>query len=365
MSTRASSRRARGALAERRLRGPASLLAAALALAVVFVAAPVARAHPLGLGALVVTEREGGILEASLHLSPDEAGVARPELTPATGCESVGAATRAERGDGTLVRVVRMRCEGEGASLAVDGLSGSDVRVLATVRLRGAPERRLVLEPDAARLDLARGRATGDGDALSASIVLGATHVALGVDHLLFVLGLLLLSRTPRALVLAITGFTLGHSVTLGLATLGVLSLSSAPVEITIALSLVLVALEAERLERVPAAPATLAVRWPWLVAGLFGLVHGLGFASALAALDLGEGRLVPTLVGFNVGVELGQLAFVALVLVAVRALAAAQGRAGATPPRLRRLAAHAIGGAGTYLAASRALGRGLELVAL
>lgn len=307
---------------------------------------PVARAHPLGLGALLVVERDDGAFDVSLRLSPDEAGVARPALVPGADCTLVGPVRAGHDGE-TLTRTLRMRCEGGGAALDVAGLAGSDVRVLATVRRRGAPDRRAVIDPDSAHIDLGRADAATDDASSVEMLGLGAQHVALGIDHLLFVLGLLLLARTPRAIVLAITGFTLGHSVTLALATLEIVRAPSVPVEISIALSLVLVALEARRPDD---APETLSRRRPWLVASGFGLVHGLGFAGALAALDLGEDRLVASLLGFNLGVELGQLAFVALLLGAARAFAS---RASAT--RTRGLAADAIGVTGVYLVLDRA----------
>jgi hydrogenase/urease accessory protein HupE len=145
---------------------------------------------------------------------------------------------------------------------------------------------------------------------------LGAEHILLGVDHLLFVLGLLLLCRSPRALLGTVTAFTLAHSLTLALAALGVLHVPGPPVEATIALSIVFVAREL-------LAPApSLAARRPWLVAMTFGLLHGLGFAGALAQIGLPPREIPLALAAFNVGVELGQLAFVAAVVLLFRPLA-------------------------------------------
>lgn len=137
---------------------------------------------------------------------------------------------------------------------------------------------------------------------------LGAEHIATGYDHLLFVLGLLvLLYRHWRRLLTAVTAFTLAHSITLALAALDVLRLNPAAVEACIAISLVLLAREALRNQE----PQT-----PRLAFG-FGLLHGLGFASALRELGFGQGKdgLVMPLLGFNLGVELGQLAFIAVLL--------------------------------------------------
>ena len=131
---------------------------------------------------------------------------------------------------------------------------------------------------------------------------LGVEHILSGADHLLFVIGLLFLVGFNRRLVWTITAFTAAHSVTLACSALGWLELRSAPVEATIALSIVLVAGEALHQQQ------TLARRWPALVAFLFGLVHGLGFAGALKEIGPPENHLLPALLTFNVGVEIGQL---------------------------------------------------------
>jgi hydrogenase/urease accessory protein HupE len=136
--------------------------------------------------------------------------------------------------------------------------------------------------------------------------VLGVEHILSGVDHLLFVIALLFLVGFGRPLFWTITAFTAAHSLTLALSALGLLSLRPPPVEATIALSIVLVAAEALHKRQ------TLARRWPALVAFLFGLVHGLGFAGALKEIGLPEQHLSAALLTFNVGVEIGQLMTVA-----------------------------------------------------
>ena len=144
-------------------------------------------------------------------------------------------------------------------------------------------------------------------------LVLGVEHIWLGVDHLLFVLGLLLVVGGRRLrLVKTITAFTVAHSITLALATLGFVHVPSAPVEAVIALSIMFVAAEALHAR---AGRPGLTARTPWIVAFVFGLLHGFGFASALAQVGLPQTAIPLALVLFNVGVELGQLAFVALML--------------------------------------------------
>jgi hydrogenase/urease accessory protein HupE len=156
----------------------------------------------------------------------------------------------------------------------------------------------------------------GMGEIASAYTLLGVEHILSGFDHLLFVIGLLFLVGFRRRLVATITAFTAAHSLTLALSALGWLSLRSPPVEAGIALSIMLVAGEA--LHDRP----TLSRRWPALVAFLFGLVHGLGFAGALQQIGLPQNHLLVALLTFNVGVEIGQLMVVAAAYVLCRALA-------------------------------------------
>ena len=140
--------------------------------------------------------------------------------------------------------------------------------------------------------------------------LLGIEHILQGFDHLLFVLALTLLLRSWRRLAWAISGFTLAHSVTLALAALDILNIPVPPVEAVIALSIVLLAVELHDPQQ-----HSLVQRRPWLVAVAFGLVHGLGFASALSEYGLPVHAHLPSLFAFNLGVEAGQLAFVAALL--------------------------------------------------
>jgi len=141
---------------------------------------------------------------------------------------------------------------------------------------------------------------------------LGIEHILLGFDHLLFVFALILIVRNRRVLVVTVTAFTIAHSITLALAILGVVHMSGRPVEAMIALSILLLAIEIVRIERgVP----SMTARWPWVIAFTFGLLHGFGFASALSEIGLPHGDVLLALVSFNIGVELGQLGFIAAVL--------------------------------------------------
>lgn len=141
---------------------------------------------------------------------------------------------------------------------------------------------------------------------------LGVEHILGGVDHLLFVFCLLLWVKRAGPLLRTITGFTLGHSITLALATLGVVRVPGPPVEACIALSILFLAGELAR--RGPLSAASAAGQRPWMVAAVFGLLHGFGFAGALSAVGLPTDGLALALLNFNLGVEAGQLGFVAVV---------------------------------------------------
>src|SRR3990167_7897323 len=147
---------------------------------------------------------------------------------------------------------------------------------------------------------------------------IGIEHILTGFDHLLFVLALVIIVQGKRRLFATVTAFTLAHSITLALATLDVLHVPSRPVEAMIALSIVFVASE---ILHARAWRVGLAACKPWVVAFAFGLLHGLGFAGALAEVGLPQNSIPLALLCFNVGVEIGQILFVAAVLVLISAL--------------------------------------------
>jgi hydrogenase/urease accessory protein HupE len=167
---------------------------------------------------------------------------------------------------------------------------------------------------------------------------LGVEHILGGVDHLLFVFGLLLLVSGWRRLVGTITAFTVAHSLTLAGATLGWVQVPQAPVEAVIALSIVFVAAEVVHARQ---GGAGLAERWPWVVAFIFGLLHGFGFAGALRQVGLPSQAIPVALLFFNLGVELGQLVFVLAVVLLQRLLRRPLGR---LPRWGWRVPAYAIG---------------------
>jgi hydrogenase/urease accessory protein HupE len=149
----------------------------------------------------------------------------------------------------------------------------------------------------------------------SAFVRHGIEHILGGYDHLLFVLALILIVRSTHMLVWTITAFTVAHSITLALAALGLFNVPGPPVEAAIAFSILLLASEIVGMRR---GKSSVTARWPWVIAFCFGLLHGLGFAGALSEIGLPRGDIPLALLAFNVGVELGQLAFIGVVLGAL-----------------------------------------------
>ena len=206
-----------------------------------------------------------------------------------------------------------LRCEGgiAGKTLAIDGLDSTITDVIVRVHPRNGQLESHLLKPTAPSVTL--GAATSTWDRSRTYVRLGIEHILLGVDHLLFVLGLVILIGSARPLLWTITAFTIAHSLTLAAATFGWISVSPPPVEAVIALSIVFVASEIVQSRR---GRPSLSARKPWLVAFAFGLLHGFGFAGALSEIGFPAQQIPLALLCFNLGVEAGQLAFVAALLL-------------------------------------------------
>ncbi|WP_367648715.1 HupE/UreJ family protein [Ruegeria arenilitoris] len=202
-------------------------------------------------------------------------------------------------------------CETEiaGQTVAIEGLEKQRNDVLLRIQplesepvtLRFTPEMTVLTVPERPSI----------WSVFTSYFQLGFEHILEGWDHLLFVFALFILVRDPWRLVGAITAFTIAHSITLALATLGVLKVPAAPVEAVIALSIVFLALEILRHKE---GQIRLSEQYPWIVCFCFGLLHGLGFAGALSEIGLPSQDIPAALFAFNVGVEAGQLAFIAAV---------------------------------------------------
>lgn len=198
-----------------------------------------------------------------------------------------------------------------GREIAIDGLSAQRTDVLLRLHALGQPPTTVRLTPDAsAHFVLAEPTI---GEVFLSYLVLGFEHILEGLDHLLFVLALIILIQDTWRLVTAITAFTIAHSITLALAALGHLSVPGPPVEAVIALSIIFLAVEILKYE---SDQIRLSERFPWIVSFSFGLLHGLGFAGALTEIGLPQGDIPAALLAFNLGVEAGQLFFIGAVLL-------------------------------------------------
>lgn len=215
-------------------------------------------------------------------------------------------------GDDKVMLEMALVCPKASGTLAIrddwPDILGGHFQTVMSVRTPGQPSVEFAFGDDRreATVELSGTAATG----WLSFIAMGAEHILSGPDHLLFLLALLALTRGFWPIAKIVTGFTIAHSITLSLAALGIVDVPSRVVEPLIAATIIWVAIENL------VAPARTAQRW--LIAAVFGLVHGLGFASALTELGLPRAAMVRALIGFNVGVELGQLAFVAVVMPAV-----------------------------------------------
>lgn len=200
-----------------------------------------------------------------------------------------------------------------GQVVSIEGLGRQRNDVLLRIQpLNGAPKT-MRFTPDTTALTIPETPSTWS--TINTYFWLGFQHILEGVDHLLFVFALFILVRDPWRLVGAITAFTVAHSLTLAMATLGVLRVPSGPVEAIIALSIVFLALEILKREE---GKIRLAEQYPWIVSFCFGLLHGLGFAGALSEIGLPAQDIPAALLAFNLGVEGGQLAFIAALSLAV-----------------------------------------------
>lgn len=257
-----------------------------------------------------------GLGDAGRDLGALAGAIARQVVVEADGtaCSGVPAGTRPPvAGRDSVEVIVHYACTAKIRTLSIrdgtDALFGPDHHTIADIEWPGGA-RQVMFEPGQRQVNVAVVVAGGEetrSTSFVSFVALGVEHIVGGIDHLLFLLALLAVVRTVWQTVKIVTAFTLAHSVTLSLAALGLVEVPSAIVEPLIAASIVWVALENLF------APQNVGRRW--LVAALFGLVHGLGFASALTDLGLPRGAMVQALLGFNIGVELGQVAFIAVVL--------------------------------------------------
>lgn len=209
--------------------------------------------------------------------------------------------------DGYLTERADILCPGGlNGAIGVSGLKRSITDVFVTYTERSGERRTFLLNAQNTSF-----QPTTAAHGVPVFLVFGVEHLLGGIDHVLFILGLMLLVRDLKRLILVASAFTIAHSITLGLTVLDVIQLPRGPVEACIALSILFLAFE---LTRPNAEQPSIARRHPELIAFGFGLLHGLGFAGALSDLGLPTGQVIPALALFNIGVELGQLVVIAVV---------------------------------------------------
>jgi hypothetical protein len=337
------------------IRARAASLVAALAAALL--ASP-ALAHRLSPAFFGLTETEPGVYAVQWKVSLSGGLAAALEPKVQQGCSLTGDVRTYVLDEDVRFQHGTMSCPGGigGREFKVDGLELTQTDVLLRVDyLDGSASNQRLTPTEPSVVIPVRPSSL---EVIRTYTVLGVGHILGGIDHLLFVLALLLLVRGLGRLIATVTAFTLAHSVTLAAATLGFVHVPSAPVEATIALSILFLASELARQPLAPAgarlggdARADLTARFPWVVAFSFGLLHGFGFAGALSEVGVPQKAVPLALLFFNVGVEIGQLLFIAGVLSLGWLIRRAAPR---TPAWWPRAAAYGIGSVAAFWVVQR-----------
>jgi len=229
-----------------------------------------------------------------------------------------------------------------GTTINIEGLEYTITDVLVQIAWLDGRKLQTVLRPEQPQLSIPS--SSQQTTTMPLFLTQGVQHILAGIDHLLFVFGLILIVRDRWMLLKAVSAFTVAHSITLAVAMLAKLALPGLLVEALIALSILTLGVEITRSHR---GQAGLTSRYPWAVAFAFGLFHGMGFAGGLADLGFAERDLIAALALFNVGVEIGQLGFIASVLLIGHVLMSQQARHHRAATM--RFAAYVVGIAGAY----------------
>jgi hypothetical protein len=313
------------------------------AAAIAVVAASRAQAHEVRSSYLEIRETEPDTYDVLLKVPVSGDGAAPPlhvELPP--DCVRLGGVRETASVGARTERFAVRRPGGlAGGTIAISGLAATTTDVLVRLESAGGRSQALRLTPGAPSFVVPA--APSRWRVAATYLRLGRDHILLGVDHLLFVLGLLLIVPDRWLLAKTITSFTLAHSITLAVATLGYASAPVAPLNAAIALSILFLGPEVVRFR---SGGTSLTIRHPWVVAFAFGLLHGFGFASGLATIGLPHGEIPAALLFFNLGVEAGQLGFVALVLAVTRSFRALEIR---WPQAVELIPGYAVGSLGAF----------------
>ena len=314
------------------------LLAAALALGA---ASPVS-AHETRPGFLEL--RESDPTTYSLLWKRPTGGEVEIQIAPVVpeGCR-LATPDRQQLTPGAVLVRGTLTCEGglAGKTLRIAGLETTITDVLVRVHHADGRLESHLLKPGNPAVAL--GAMTTAWQRSASYLRLGIEHILLGIDHLLFVLGLLLIVTGRWTLVKTITAFTIAHSITLAIATLGYASVPVPPLNVAIALSILFLGPEIVRRWR---GQTSFTIRHPWVVAFAFGLLHGFGFASGLKTMGLPQAEIPLALLLFNVGVEIGQIFFVGMIVALERAFRTLEIR---WPRLVEALPGYAVGSLGAY----------------
>jgi hydrogenase/urease accessory protein HupE len=286
-----------------------------LSVVILLAGADFARAHEVRPGYLELREGSPGRYDVLWkHPVRGEVPIKLEPVFPAH-CTLAGPGKQ-EMTLGALLTRATLECPGglRGEILRIAGLEKTATDVLIRIHhADGVMETHLVRP---ASPSIVIGEAGGSGQRALAYLQLGVEHILMGVDHLLFVLGLLLIVRSRMMLFKTITSFTVAHSITLAMATLGYAQAPMLPLNAAIALSILFLGPEIVRAQR---GGTSLTIRHPWVVAFAFGLLHGFGFATGLTTMGLPGTEIPVALLLFNLGVEVGQLSFVLFILLLAR----------------------------------------------
>ena len=276
--------------------------------------ATIAYAHEIRPGLLDITERNPGWFDVTWKVPTRGNAVLAIKPVLPKALSPIGPKSR-QATPGAIVERSTYKSDGRslvGATISIDGLEALQTDVMLRINLLQGGSHQAILRPFSATFQIPERESKVQ---ISWSYLrMGVAHILQGVDHLLFVLALLLLVKGVRRVVATVTAFTLAHSITLAGATLGFVHMPGPTIEAIIALSIVFVAMEIVHARQ---GRPGIAERRPWIVAFAFGLLHGFGFAGALAEVGLPDNAIPLALLFFNLGVEAGQLLFIAAVLAA------------------------------------------------
>jgi len=292
------------------------VLAYTVALILALLSTAPVHAHEIRPALLDINEREPGLFDVQWKV-PALGELVLPITPVFPDCMKPVGPPSVHSAPGAFLQYLSFKTDGKpiaGETISIDGLSGVQIDVLVRINLANGDNHSIILRPSSPSCVIPERPSSA---ALAWSyLLIGVKHIMEGVDHLLFILGLLLIVKSTSMLVKTVTAFTVAHSITLAIATLGYASSPLPPLNVLIALSILFLGPEIVRVWR---GQTSFTIQHPWIVAFGFGLLHGFGFASGLKVIGLPAHEFVLSLLMFNVGVEAGQLFFVVVILAMLK----------------------------------------------